>query len=314
MGVDVWLAVCRVLKSKPFLVRMLGNADTSSPGARSWNRCCQAHQKGGGTETVEFHCVHNRHHWDGRCFVAQEEKDPIQLVPIFGLPLRLADWAYMENWSWQSPHLTEIFKRAVEGGLAWSSTLTWVGHPEVFSRPAVSFFTLLRLEEDLEEHGYHMFALPILALHCQLANAFQSPVKEAVACTAKLRLLRMAGECRLRQAVGQLREEVTKELNDIPETFDSFKEAGEFGQYTVQLRKWWWEFYNCLGMLRPFRPLWKMRMSSLLLSIPCISVDHNLSFESGKFWEKCFKTYYQSSYSIWYKVHRGISGEYRGIV
>lgn len=176
---------------------------------------------------------------DGRCFVAQEEKDPIQLVPIFGLPLRLADWAYMENWSWQSPHLTEIFKRAVEGGLAWSSTLTWVGHPEVFSRPAVSFFTLLRLEEDLEEHGYHMFALPILALHCQLANAFQSPVKEAVACTAKLRLLRMAGECRLRQAVGQLREEVTKELNDIPETFDSFKEAGEFGQCTVQLRKWW---------------------------------------------------------------------------
>lgn len=226
---------------------------------------------------------------DGRCFVAQEEKDPIQLVPIFGLPLRLADWAYMENWSWQSPHLTEIFKRAVEGGLAWSSTLTWVGHPEVFSRPAVSFFTLLRLEEDLEEHGYHMFALPILALHCQLANAFQSPVKEAVACTAKLRLLRMAGECRLRQAVGQLREEVTKELNDIPETFDSFKEAGEFGQYTVQLRKWWLEFYNCLEMLRPFRPRWKMRMCSLLLSIRCISFDHNLSFESGKSWESCFK-------------------------
>jgi len=147
------------------------------------------------------------------------------LIPIFGLPLRLADWASVENWSWQSPLLTEVFKRAEENGFVWSSTCTWVGHPEVFSRPAVSFFTLLRLEDDLEEHGYHIFALPILALHFQLANAFPSPVKEAVACTAKLRLARMAGECRLRQAYGQLREETAKELQQIPETFDSFKEA-----------------------------------------------------------------------------------------
>ena len=155
----------------------------------------------------------------------QEEKEPIQLVPIFGLPLRLADWAHLENWSWQSPMLSEVFKRAVENGFVWSNTITWVGHPEVFSRPAVSFFTLLRLEEDLEEHGYQIFALPILALHCHLANAFQSPVKEAVLVTAKLRLARMAGECRLRPAAAALREEVANELQGIPETFDSFKEA-----------------------------------------------------------------------------------------
>lgn len=30
-------------------------------------------------------------------------------------------------------------------------------------------------------------------------------------------------------------------------------------------------------------------MCSLLLSIRCISFDHNLSFESGKSWESCFK-------------------------
>lgn len=157
------------------------------------------------------------------------------MVPIFGLPVRLADWAYLDKWSWQSPHLTEIFKRAAENGFVWSSACTWVGHPEVFSRPAVSFFTLLKLEEDLEEHGYHVFTLPILALHCQLANAFPSPVKEAVACTAKLRLSRMAGECRLRQAFAQLREEVSNELQSIPETFDSFQEAPHLFQHWNQI-------------------------------------------------------------------------------
>ena len=157
----------------------------------------------------------------------QEERDPVQLAPIFVLPVRLADWAYPEKWSWMSPHLAEIFKRAEQNGLVWSSTCTWVGHSDVFSRPQVSFFSLLRLEEDLEEHGYQIFTLPILALHCQLANAFESPaVKAAVSCTAKLRLVRMAGECRLRGAFARLREEVVQELQNIPGTFESFKEAG----------------------------------------------------------------------------------------
>ena len=155
----------------------------------------------------------------------KEERDPFQLVPIFGLPVRLADWAYPNNWSWLSPNLAEIFKRAEQGGLVWSSTCTWVGHADVFSRPQVSFFNLIRLEDDLEEHGYQIFTLPILALHCQLADAFPSPVKEAVACTAKLRVARMAAECRLRSAFSTLREEVVKELQSIPETFESFKEA-----------------------------------------------------------------------------------------
>ena len=140
------------------------------------------------------------------------------------LPLRLADWADLENWSWLSPKLAEIFKRAEQNGLVWSNTCTWVGHSEVFSRPGVSFFGLSRLEADLEEHGYHIFTLPILALHSQLANAFESPVRDSVAVLAKLRLARLAGECRLRKAFARLRDEVLEELRSIPDTFGAFKE------------------------------------------------------------------------------------------
>ena len=160
----------------------------------------------------------------------------MHLTAAFSLPVRLADWADTEKWPWRETAtsaeampsvLAEVFKRAELAGLVWSSTCTWVGHADSFSRPQVSFFSLLALEDDLEEHGYHLMALPLLALHCQLASAFESPVKEAVACTAKLRLARFAAECRLRSAAKALQAEAEQALQDLPETFGSFKEELE---------------------------------------------------------------------------------------
>ena len=49
-------------------------------------------------------------------------------------------------------------------------------------------------------------------------------MKEAVATLAKLRLARLAAECRLRKAFARLRDEVLEELRSIPDTFGAFKE------------------------------------------------------------------------------------------
>jgi len=158
----------------------------------------------------------------------KEDHDAIHLMPSFAVPMLLSDWAREDAWPWvTSPHLPEVLKLAEQNDLLEGDSCTWAGHPEAFSRPSLSFHTLMRLEADLEDQGYHLLAFPVLALHLQLAQSFQAPLGDAVACLAHLRLSRFAAECRLSGAAEIATARWTESLRSIPDSFSSFDEERE---------------------------------------------------------------------------------------
>jgi lipopolysaccharide biosynthesis regulator YciM len=155
----------------------------------------------------------------------------VSILPPFAVPERLADWADQDVWPWcPSPVLGEVLSRAEREGIIGGDSCTWVGHTDVFAKPQLTFHTLCYLERDLEEHGYHLWGFPVLALHLQLADAFPSPVRDAIACLVYLRLSRFASECRLTKAAVAAAAKGNELLTKVRETFGSFGDELELAR------------------------------------------------------------------------------------
>lgn len=159
----------------------------------------------------------------------RDDTEAASLPPSFVAPVHLVEWASEERWPWTAGGtLSEVIARAEQGELVDRATCTWAGHADAFPRQPLTFQTLLRLEDDLEEHGYHLHMLPVLALHLQLADALENEhVKAAVACLARMRLSRVAAACGLRSAAEAATERWSEALRQLPTTFSAFEDERE---------------------------------------------------------------------------------------
>jgi hypothetical protein len=155
----------------------------------------------------------------------REKAAPVRILPPFILPHQLTGWCNQEN-SPATELLKEVLQRAEKQG-AIDTGLVWIGNPAVFMRPALTFHVLNVLESDLEEFGYHQWLFPVLELHRQLAETFDSPVKDAMLCIVGLKLSRIAHQCNMVDESNKVFEGIKATLESLPSTFDSFHDELE---------------------------------------------------------------------------------------
>lgn len=169
------------------------------------------------------------------CKRRDEELDAAFLVPCFRTPTYLTDWIDESQWPWAVREPLQENSESVMGGLLQRAALenilqgdgcTWAGHTDAFSRPTLSFHVLNRLQEDLENHCYHLWTLPVGTLLVELSRSFQGPLNDAVACLAYLRLGRLGAECRLSGALVSHKKGLEL-LKTLPSTFRSFDDERE---------------------------------------------------------------------------------------
>eukprot|EP00746_Dinoflagellata_sp_MGD_P126781 gnl/MRDRNA2_/MRDRNA2_61526_c0_seq1.p1 gnl/MRDRNA2_/MRDRNA2_61526_c0~~gnl/MRDRNA2_/MRDRNA2_61526_c0_seq1.p1 ORF type:complete len:2705 (-),score=625.35 gnl/MRDRNA2_/MRDRNA2_61526_c0_seq1:121-7452(-) len=155
----------------------------------------------------------------------REKAVPVRNLPPFVLPNQLTGWCNQEN-SPATELLQEVLRRGEKQG-AIDPGMVWIGNPAVFMRPALTFHLLNVLETDLEEFGYHQWMFPVLELHRQLAETFESPVKDAMLCGVGLRLSRIAHACNMIEESNAVFAKIKETLESLPSTFESFHDELE---------------------------------------------------------------------------------------
>eukprot|EP00927_Polykrikos_kofoidii_P036873 TRINITY_DN31092_c0_g2_i1.p1 TRINITY_DN31092_c0_g2~~TRINITY_DN31092_c0_g2_i1.p1 ORF type:complete len:2358 (+),score=467.67 TRINITY_DN31092_c0_g2_i1:1061-7075(+) len=161
----------------------------------------------------------------------QPQRQPI--LPPFAAPLRISDWAFEERWQWRhssgaAAALAEILAKGQEAEIIPRESVSWIGHEDAFVKPALTFFAVCQLERDLEEHGYHLWIFPVLALHLQLADCFpEGQLRDAVVCLAQMRRARHALQCRLLAASAAAADKWMELLPRLTEDFSSFEDELE---------------------------------------------------------------------------------------
>jgi len=161
---------------------------------------------------------------------ADPNEDAKEIIPPFAVPAGLAEWALEKQWPWRSmPVLKEVLNLAEKEGFIDGEACTYAGHADAFAKPTLTFHMLTCLENDLEEHGYHLWALPVLALHLQLSDAFteNAAVRGAMTSFVYMRLSRFSSECNLSEAAASALEKGNEALKEIPLTFQNFSEELE---------------------------------------------------------------------------------------
>jgi len=159
----------------------------------------------------------------------KDDGELAKILPPFRTPVHLPDWAHEDRWPWApGGKLAEVLARAEQAEVLDKVVCTWAGHSDAFARPEITFQMLTQLEDDLEDHGYHLQMLPVLALHLQLAEALENEhVKAAVACLVRMRLSRVAAACRLRDAAEAAAKRWAEAIREVPGTFGAFEEERE---------------------------------------------------------------------------------------
>lgn len=142
----------------------------------------------------------------------------------FVVPVHFGDWADEAWWQWRSETFKDVLQRAEHAELIDKETESWAGIPEAFQRPSLSFHALTQLVDDLVDHGYLLWAFPVLALQAELADVFTGITRTSIAVFVRMRMSRLAADCGLHRRAAVMDESWVSQVDPLLSSFGQFKE------------------------------------------------------------------------------------------